>query len=269
MSAVHEEMTALAPGYVLGALDAGERRAFEAHLAECPVCESEVRSLMPVVEAIGRAVPPASPSLGLRRRVVEAVAREAGATAKTPRSARSLLAVVPLPLAALLVLSLGLGAYVMTLRTRIGELEARLDVAAAQLAVATAATTDARRVAVAAQSMGSVLAAPDLVRIDLAGQTSAPQASARALWSRARGMVFSASDLPPLPAGRVYQVWVVTADAPISAGLLMLDDAGRGIGVFETPPDVAPVAVAVTDEPAGGMPKPTGSMYLVGQPAAG
>ena len=43
-----------------------------------------------------------------------------------------------------------------------------------------------------------VLAAPDLVRIDLMGQAVAPQASARALWSRARGMVFTSSNLPAL-----------------------------------------------------------------------
>ena len=274
MSAVHDEMTALAPAFVLGALDAAERRAFEAHLAECPLCESEVRSLMPVVDALARAVPPVTPSLALRRRVVDAVARHAtgaehpaGTTHRTPRRASA----VPawLPQAALLVLSIGLGAYVTTLRARITDLEVRLDEAAAQLAAATTATTEARRVAFQAQSIGSVLAASDLVRIDLTGQTSAPNASARALWSRARGMVFSASNLPPLPTGRVYQVWVLTAGDPVSAGLLAPDSAGRGVGIFETPADIAPTGVAVSDEPAGGVPSPTGSIHLAGKPVSG
>ena len=66
-----------------------------------------------------------------------------------------------------------------------------------------------------------------------------------------------------------YQLWVVTAEAPISAGLLTVDDAGRGVGLFDTPPDIAPVAVGVTDEPAGRVPTPTGAMYLVGKPIAG
>ena len=119
------------------------------------------------------------------------------------------------------------------------------------------------------QSAMGVLAAPDLVRIDLAGQAAAPQASARALWSRARGMVFTASNLPPLPTGRVYQVWVVTAQAPVSAGLLTPSPGGAGQTFFNTPPDIPPpAAVAVTIEPAGGVPAPTGEMYLVGKAGA-
>jgi anti-sigma-K factor RskA len=82
-------------------------------------------------------------------------------------------------------------------------------------------------------------------------------------------MVFTSSNLPALPAGRVYQVWVVTAQAPVSAGLLTPDPGGTGLAFFSTPPDIpAPAAVAVTIEPAGGVPAPTGDMYLVGKPAA-
>jgi hypothetical protein len=116
-----------------------------------------------------------------------------------------------------------------------------------------------------AQSATSVLAAPDLARIDLQGQTVAPAARARALWSRSRGLVFSAENLPALPAGKVYQVWVVTATAPISAGLLVPDPSGGSTEYYMTPPDIAaPVAVAVTLEPAGGVPAPTGDKYLDG-----
>ena len=110
-----------------------------------------------------------------------------------------------------------------------------------------------------------VLASSDLIRVDLAGQPSAPQARARAFWSRSRGLIFTASNLPPLPAGRTYQVWIVTPDAPLSAGLLRPGDGGDVHAVFTTPRDVARVAaVAVTIEPDGGVPAPTGEKYLVG-----
>jgi anti-sigma-K factor RskA len=110
-----------------------------------------------------------------------------------------------------------------------------------------------------------VLASSDLIRVDLAGQPSAPQARARAFWSRSRGLIFTASNLPPLPTGRTYQVWIVTPDAPLSAGLLRPGDRGDVHAVFTTPPDVATVAaVAVTIEPNGGVPAPTGEKYLVG-----
>ena len=171
-------------------------------------------------------------------------------------------------MAALLLLTIGMGAYIGRLRVEVSNLEARLDQALQQAANAQLAVADARRVSLENQSAMAVLAAPDLARIDLAGQTVAPQASARALWSRERGMVFTATRLPALPAGKVYQVWVVTAQAPISAGLLVPDADGRGVAVFQTPNDIpAPVAIAVTIEPAGGVPAPTGEKFLVGSPA--
>jgi anti-sigma-K factor RskA len=79
-------------------------------------------------------------------------------------------------------------------------------------------------------------------------------------------MVLSASKLPPPPAGKTYQVWVLTSDpAPLSAGLIEPDASGTVEAVFATPPDIPqPVAVAVTLEPAGGVPSPTGAKYLVG-----
>ena len=110
-----------------------------------------------------------------------------------------------------------------------------------------------------------VLAASDLVRVELAGQAIAPRASARAFWSRSRGLVFTASNLPPLPAGRTYQLWMVTAQMPIGAGLLKPRDDGAVRAVLTTSPDVTqPVGIALTIEPEGGVAAPTGDKYLVG-----
>ena len=111
----------------------------------------------------------------------------------------------------------------------------------------------------------AVLASPDMARIDLAGQAAAPSARARAFWSRNRGLVFTATNLPPLQAGRVYQIWVLTKGAPISAGLVSPDDLGGTTAVLGTAPDIPqPAGVAVSLEPAGGVPAPTGAIYLAG-----
>jgi hypothetical protein len=172
-----------------------------------------------------------------------------------------------LPIAASFILTLGVALYAARLNVRVTDLEDRLERATLQAATADRALADARRATADAQSAMAVLVAPDLARIDLAGQSVAPNARARALWSRSSGMVFTASNLPAVPEGRVYQVWVVTASAPISAGLLMTDPSGRTMAFFNTPPDIpAPVAVAVTLEPAGGVPAPTGERYLIGTP---
>ena len=111
----------------------------------------------------------------------------------------------------------------------------------------------------------AVLTAPDLTQVNLQGQPVAPRASGRAFWSRSRGLVFTASDLPSLPPGRTYQLWMVTAGAPLSAGLLEPDTSGRVTQAFSTPADVPPpVAIALTIEPSGGVASPTGDKYLVG-----
>jgi hypothetical protein len=151
----------------------------------------------------------------------------------------------------------------------VSSLEARLADAERRAATAARDAVQARHAADQAQTAMAVLAAPDLTRIDLAGQPAAPQATARALWSRNRGMVFTAANLPPAPADRVYQVWVVTGGGPVSAGLFTPDSSGRATAVFNTPADIGtPVALAVTLEPAGGVPAPTGERYLLGVPAA-
>lgn len=267
MNASHSDLKDQVAAYVLGSLDREERAAFETHLAGCADCATEVRELRQVADALAHAVPPRTPRPELRRRVLESC----GHGAVPPEASRERITQSTrwLPLAATIVVAIGLGGYAFSLQQRIGELEARLQQAIVQASAAESAVAEARRVSGELQSAMGVLAAPDLVRIDLMGQAAAPQASARALWSRARGMVFTASNLPALPAGRVYQVWVVTAQAPISAGLLTPDPAGTGQTFFGTPPDIPPpAAVAVTIEPAGGVPAPTGNMYLVGKPAA-
>ncbi len=110
-----------------------------------------------------------------------------------------------------------------------------------------------------------VLAAEDLVRVDLAGQPVAPRASARAFWSRTRGLIFTASSLPPLPAGRTYELWIIAGQTPIRAGLLRPASDGAVHAVFTTPGNLSKAAAfAVTIEPDGGALVPTGDKYLVG-----
>ena len=166
--------------------------------------------------------------------------------------------------------SLLLAAYLtwdgLRLRDQVATLSAQLAEAKALVAAADTRIASLQHAAERGTSAMAVLTAPDLARIDLVGQPDAPDARARAFWSRERGMVFSASRLPPPPPGKTYQVWVVTTDpAPISAGLIEPDPQGHVDVVFATPPDIAqPKAVAVTLEPAGGVPAPTGAKYLVG-----
>jgi anti-sigma-K factor RskA len=251
---VHDQLGDQAASYVLGALTPAEKQAFEAHLATCATCAAEVRSLTPMAGALAHLATPAEPAAHVRARLLAAL----------PGGSRSALSW--LAIAASVALAVALGSYAAQLRGRVTTLEGRLRDTTLRAEAGERQVADARRTAFEAQSAVAVLAAPDLARIDLAGQPAAPSASARAFWSRSRGLVFTASNLPAPPPGRAYQLWVLTAQpAPISAGMMRPDASGRVNARFDMPADLPrPVALAVTLEPEGGVPAPTGEKYLAG-----
>lgn len=124
---------------------------------------------------------------------------------------------------------------------------------------------EARQSAAQAQIVGNVLAAPDLVRYWLRGAGTDSPAFAQVLFSRSRGMVFSASRLDPAGAGRTYQLWLLTREGPVSAGVLTPDSAGRVTFVADVPLTVSGrlTGAMVTLEPAGGRSEPSGERALI------
>jgi anti-sigma-K factor RskA len=248
--------------YALGALGDPERAEFEAHASGCAECAAELPALSAVAAVLPLTVPQFDPPPALRDRVLSETGRR-----QARSTARSAFSVAPwLAAAASLVFAVGLGIYSLSLRAQVNGLEGQLREAIIRIGVSEQQTTAAQRLVASLQAPIDVLTAPDLKRFDLRGEPAAPQASARAFWSRSRGLVFAGSQLPPLPPGRIYQLWVLTAQpAPLSAGLLAPDPGGSITTTFNTPPTIPePVAVAVTLEPAGGVPAPTGAMYLRG-----
>jgi hypothetical protein len=117
----------------------------------------------------------------------------------------------------------------------------------------------ARDMAIKAQLVSDVLAAPDTVRFTLTGR-----AFAQVLWSRSRGFVFSGSRIPPPTEGATYQIWLVTSGEPVSAGVFVPDASGRITIATDSPPTVPrPVIdVRVTIEPDGGRQAPSGDTVL-------
>ncbi|HVD59292.1 MAG TPA: anti-sigma factor [Gemmatimonadaceae bacterium] len=72
---------------------------------------------------------------------------------------------------------------------------------------------------------------------------------------------------PPKP-GMTYQVWLVTDSAKISAGTFQPDATGHAFMQAKYALDRnALKAVAITEEPAGGMPSPTGPIVVSGSAA--
>jgi len=254
----HDALRELIPLHAIGALIGAERNAVESHLATCAECAAELRAFAPVGMALAQIAPQVDPPATLRAAIL--------AAAQPAKTARTTSSIVPwLAAAAMLAITVGMGFYMASLQRRIRALEGDLRAALLRVEDGERRVNVALRAAADAQTPLSVLTAPDVRRIDLAGQAAAPSASARAFWSRSRGLVITAANLPPLPAGRIYQLWFVAQPAPVSAGLLSPDANGSLTTTLITPPNVPnPTAFAVTIEPEGGVPSPTGAMYLVG-----
>lgn len=272
----HDEIRELSSLYVLGGLTPEERAAFEAHLATCAECAAEVESLKPVVPALAQAVPQLAPPPAVRDRLLARVSQISEATQRNvvrvsqetkPETPPIASGIQWLPLAASLVLVVGLGVYALQLRGRIRVLETELQDALARADVNGRQLADTRRVSLELQNQMAVLTAPDVTSVNLAGQPVSPAAQGRAFWSRSRGLVFTASNLPPPPPDRTYQLWFIVASdgAKVSAGIFSPDAGGSATLLFTSPPGMPqPAQLAVTLEPSGGVPQPTGAMYLAG-----
>lgn len=126
------------------------------------------------------------------------------------------------------------------------------------------AVADALALASRSSRMIEIIAAPDARRLDLLGRAAATAATGQALWSRTRGVIISATRVPPAPAGEVYQVWLNMSTGPVSLGFATPDAQGRVAATFELPPGAAGSVAGflVSREPAGGSSAPGGLPVL-------
>jgi len=292
-----EEKQTQAALYALGALSQHEARAFENQVREGDEeSQTELAAFEKVVEALGYSAPPVLPPAYLtdvlntrlqreRQQPVAAIApfsekrAVAPAMSSPPRQTTTSTKVIEFkrksPILTFLPWALAASLAVCSLYTFSAWRAAREETTALQSQVATVkteadkfrtqATQETERVYELAQ-INQVLRAPDHRIVELAGQEIAPTASASVYWNVSTKQWVVAANLPPAPEGKTYQLWFVTPDAKISAGLLKTDGRGHGFSVVPVPPDVTNVAAAaITLEPAGGSPQPTSPIYTMGK----
>jgi anti-sigma-K factor RskA len=114
-------------------------------------------------------------------------------------------------------------------------------------------------------AMIEAMAGPDVKVVALTDK-SQPQPLGRMFWNRATNdWMMVTYGLPAPKPGKTYQVWLVTDKAKISAGTFRPDAQGRTVMHANYALDRNALrAVAITEEPDGGMPAPTGPMVVVG-----
>ncbi|MGH9335392.1 MAG: anti-sigma factor, partial [Vicinamibacteria bacterium] len=107
---------------------------------------------------------------------------------------------------------------------------------------------------------------PQTRAVSLAGQGEAEGAAAKAFLDPANRRLFLyVYNLPPPPAGRTYQLWLIVGGSPVSMGTFGVEPDGSGrLDTATVPAFEGEVTVAVSVEPEGGVPQPTGPIVLVG-----
>ncbi|HTK89481.1 MAG TPA: anti-sigma factor [Verrucomicrobiae bacterium] len=254
-----DELDELAAGYAVGALDAADRARFETLLRGD---EAARRALRRFEETLVRVAaerpepPPAEVKAALMARIPASPRVGNGARAVALRPRRSVWTVVLAGAMAAGVAAIAVGLAVSS------RYEQRLE----------ALGGEARTLKAQLDRQASVLAIlrdPATQMVALGGQSPSPGAHARMLWHEKAGGLLVAAGLPAPPPGKAYQLWAIAGtSAPVSAGVFTVDPKGTGSLRVPPLPGVSRVDVfAVTLEPEGGAPAPTGAMYLAGKAA--
>lgn len=234
--------------FAIGALDPAATALIARRLAGCAACRALAEEYGTVVETIPFGLTPVEPPPAARDRLL------AAARARPPR-ANSPVVVPP------------------TNRWR-GRWQAVAAAAVVLVALGAAWIWDAQDLARSdrpATDPVAVVAAlrdqPGVRRLPLAGSPAAPGSSAELLLAPSGATAGLVVDgLPPLPAGRSYQVWFVRPDQTrVSGGVFSVDAAGDATALVAVPAALDEFGrFGVTDEPAGGSPAPTGENVLGG-----
>lgn len=223
----------LAGAYVLDAIEPDERVAFETHLAQCDSCRQEVAALRRTAASLGETLATPPPP-ELRPRVLALAER----TSQQPPSVREL--------------SRARRRHRRTTRW-LAAAAAVAAFGAGGVAVHEALEDDRPPPVTAAEVFGSPDARTETVEV--------PGGQARIGISRDLGRVaIDTSDMPPLPSGRAYHLWVIDDTGPHSAGVV--DRPSFTLAI----PD-RDAQVAMTIEPASGSTQPTTEPLFTVQPS--
>lgn len=267
------ELQELAPIFALGALDGDDLASFRAALPCSPELQAEVTSFESVCGRLAHATAGARPAGALRARALGAV----GVFPAVPRRT-----IPPAPAAAHPTHWLAWAATVaavaaggLYVREHLLLSDLRRDAAAVRLerdgleADVLQARTE---LATLQRQLTQEVAFRELVahresrQVLLAGLEPAPAAVARAVWNPGtREAVLLVAGLAPAPPGKVYEAWVIASGAPVPAGTFQVDAAGKAVLRLPAVDETSRVKTfAVTIEPDGGTPAPTGAMVLAG-----
>lgn len=247
--------------YAVNALDPGQHATIEQHLARCPRCRAQLDDYLDTLAAL---TPDEGPPPQLWARIsAEVTATRHTGRRTTPAQAAPTAATHPPAHAA----PARPGRHRQCRRRDPARTRATAVLAAAAVALAVAAmagigqlrTDDNGRPATAAELAQAALEDADSTVVALNSLDDGTPVARLVIDATGDAYVVF-DDLAPLPSDQAYQLWRTEGTTPVSLGVL--GTATTGAAQVTLPAGDA--RLAISQEPAGGSPTPTGPLVAAG-----
>jgi hypothetical protein len=234
--------------YALGIAEEPECNEIHSHLnRECETCMAGVKKAMEVTALLASTAPPAEPSANLRRRILASVGVEQRRFGLAP------------VWAAATALSLAAATYLGFQDWHYAAESSRLRSEIRQQGNEIIRLTEAF----------AILNGPDTRETTFGkGQPQPPRG--KVFLNPTQGVLLMASNLPPAPSGKLYEMWMIPKTGkPVAAGMFQSQTNGTAMHVRRGAVDLdATGAVAVTVENESGADQPTTSPLIVASVAS-
>jgi anti-sigma-K factor RskA len=256
--------------YAMGALSPDERKPVDAHLLVCPRCKEELRQNTRALAAYAQTTPEVALPGGAKQRFMARLLETAQAEGKNakpsvvaPRIRKASFSQkivasgvwAPALAGAFAVLLAAVGVDDFRQRAEIGPLlhQARKgEIDSAQL-----------------NQLMELLTSPQAQKVALhQSPVAAPPPEGRVVYAARTGkLLMTASNLKPLPAGKIYELWILQPGGkkPLPAGTFAPDSSGYAVMILaDAPAGLTMPGFGVTIENAGGAETPTLPIVLSG-----
>lgn len=252
----YNDFESLCAGYVLDALTAEENREFEKMLSSATAEQREIyQDMINVRDDLALSAVSGKPREDLFVNVLNEIS---DSESKTDKQANILPMWAWRAAAAILLAGfLGLALFSQQLSETVDE----------QQTVITQLESDLEH----RNELLAILESREVNLILMAGLEASPEGYGKIIWDpENRRALLQVANLPEPAEDKDYQLWLIKDQQdPISAGVFSFERTATDLfyridQLEEDPSDISNI-FAVTLEPKGGMPQPTGDMYLFGE----
>jgi anti-sigma-K factor RskA len=247
----------------LGTLPQDQAGAVRAHLAAgCPRCAGRLAELSATLAMLPLALPATDAPTGVRQRLLLRTRESSNArnAQSVPPPHPGRWRIGPVAGGAIAAAALiAIGAAWMREQQSVTQLTSQLNEREQQI-------SDLRDALATEQETARAIRSPSSLMVSLEGAARS-SGEGRIFIDPALGKWwFAARGLKPLPSGKTYEFWLIPdGQKPVAAGTFDVDAAGVGYLTGRVPANIGATALAaVTDEPTGGVPQPTGQIQIKG-----